>query len=315
MTQHENPPLRPEAYLAERLSWMQDAVEVMGAERTADPLEVFPEATEPRDAAEALPLDEDQETKLREVAGRFGIGGEMDIRINAEVQILEGGKPWKVDAEAAIAGDAQTVIFAGSPYRTIGKDESDYLKEKYGVDLGDHSEYDMVRFLAEQQEGYEPLEVPETQPFGYDISHNNQLVEQPTEQLIKIGTIDERPVMLLGVDRENYTDEEGQAKYRNQPDSAALMGFISLVLSAEGDETSAVGLNTSTTYPSRAVDTVRAGLAHGRFFDVGMYGRQTLADVRGQEVAEPTGMNQIPGELHAMHKKLLALQTEIEASA
>lgn len=313
MTKHEGFSLSPEAYLAERMTWMQDAVEVMGAERSADPLEVFPEATSTRDDAEALPLTDDQQTKLREVAGRFGLGGEMDVRTNAEVQIMEGGKAWKVEAEAAIAGEAQTLIFAGSPNRIIGEDESNYLAAKYGISVAGASEYDMVRLVAEQQEGFEPLEADEVQPYGYDMDRTYSFSEELTGQLVRIGDIGDRAVMLIRVDRvdnENYTGKKGEHPYR-QPDSAALMGFASQMLSAQGDETSAVGLNTSTTYPSRAVDTVRAGLDYGRFFDVGMYGRQTLADVRGQEVAEPTGINQIPGELHVMYQKLISLQAEL----
>lgn len=305
-------PKSPEAYLEEHKEWMRDALEAVGADREADPLEVFPAPTEPRDKAEGLPLSEKEKDDLRKAAGRFGIGGEVDVIFSANTQILEGGKPWKVESEAIVAEGASTVIFAGSPHRKIGQDEQEYIRDKYGAEQEGDSELDMVRFLAEQQEGFESLEEDETLPFGYDIDNNHELMTKPTGQLVKIGQQNGQSILLLRVDRENYEDAEGNLKYRNQPDSAALMRFISGTLSTSGDETSAVGLVTSTTYASRAVDAVRAGLDSGRNFGVSMYSRQTIADVRGLPVAEPTAINQIPGELHAMHQKDLLLEQALQ---
>ncbi len=310
----ENIQPRIEAYLDERAQWMADAVELVAGDRTANPFEVFPEPGEVRAEGQGLNLTQEQEAQLREVAGRFGIGGESDVVNAARAQILEGGKPWKLEAEARIAGQAQTVLFAGSPYRKLGQDETEYLGQKFGEVAGE-TEYDMVRQIATAQEGFQPLEEPEVLSFGYDIHNNHALVTEPTGQLIKIGTIDNRDVMVLRVDRENYTDDEGKQKYRNQPDGAALLRFVSDVLSASGDEDSSVGINSSTTYASRAVDTVRAGLRSGRMFEIGMYGRQTLADVRDLPVAEPTAINQIPGELHEMWVKLQQLRTEIDSAS
>lgn len=304
-----------EAYLSERAAWMADAVEVLTGDREADPAVVFAPATEVRDDAAPLGLTAEQETFLREVAGRFGIGGEANVYSRAEVQILEGGKPWKIEAEAQIIHTAKTILFAGSPYRKLGQDETDYLKAKLpeGTEPADN-EYDMARQIAGLQEGFEALEADEVLPFGYNIQNNHSLVSEATGQLVRIGKLEEADVIMLRVDRENYEDEDGKAKYRNQPDGAALLRVVSEVLSATGDDTSAVGINSSTTYASRAVDTVRAGLKSGRTFSVGMYGRQTLADVKGEPVAAPTGINQIPGELHTMQEKLVQLAAECDAS-
>lgn len=307
-----------EAYLSERAGWMADAVEVLAGNRDTDPSIVFMAPTEVRDDAEPLVLTDEQETVLREVAGRFGIGGEANVNSHADIQILEGGKPWKIEAEAQITGGAKTILFAGSPHRTIGQDETDYLKTKLPEGIEPASdEYAMARQIAELQEGYVALEADETLPFGYDIQNSHALVAEETDQLVRIGKLGEADVVMLRVDRENYVDENEEDtkkrnKYRNQPDSAALLGIVSEVLSAAGDETSIVGINSSTTYASRAVDTVRAGLKSGRTYSVGMYGRQTLADVKGEPVAEPTGINQIPGELHTMQEKLVQLATEYE---
>lgn len=306
-----------EAYLSERATWMADAVEILTGNREGDPLVVFPAATEVRDDGLALDLSDEQENALREVAGRFGIGGEADVKSGAEHQILEGGKPWKIEAEAVIAEGAKTILFAGSPYRKIGQDEADYLRSKLPEDVEPaQDEFAMARQLAERQEGFVGLDADEILPLGYDISNNHSLVNETTGQLVRIGKIGETDVIMLRVDRENYIDKAEEDpnkrnKYRNQPDSAALLRIVSNVLAASGDETSSIGINSSTTYASRAVDTIRAGLTNGREFKVGMYGRQTLADVRGLPVAEPSHINQIPGELHEMYSKLLLLKGEI----
>lgn len=310
MTQHEQGNGNIETYLRDRQVWIQDAVEVLGAERSADPLEVLPAATEVRDDAEALDLSSEQQAQLREIAGRFGVGGEADVVANTEVQILEGGKPWKIEAEAAISGDSQTVIFAASQARKVGQDELTYMANGYGLDVEELAEYDVAREVATRMEGFTPLDEAEVLPFGYTVDEENAYVGEATGQLVQLGDISGRPVLLMRVDRDYYENDQGATQYR-QPDGAALMRVVSEILRASGDESSGVGLVTSNTYASRAIDAVRAGLDAGRFFGVGMYGRQTLAEVGGTP-PEPTPINQIPGELHSMHQKLLSLQAEIE---
>lgn len=319
--------LQTEAYIAERQRWIGDAVELLTGDRSTEPTQVLQAPmTGPNEARAdqaGLELSVEQELSLREIAGRFGVGGEQDIKSNTDQEILEGGLPWKVEAEAinvlvrnrdteTIAHSPKTIIFSGSPFRKLGATEISYLELKFGT--AGTTEFDMVRQVAEAQEGFEPSEQDEVLPFGYDIQNNHELKDEATGQLIKIGSIDGTSVVLLRIDRENYTNDEGEPKYRNQPDSAALMGFISGVLTACGDETSSVGFNTSTTYASRAIDTVRAGLKVGRSFNFGMYGRQTLAEVKGGAVAEPTSIHQIPGELRVMHDKLQQLAAELQAS-
>lgn len=303
-----------EAYLAERQAWMREAVEVVTGDPNQDPLEIFPAATEVRADGQALELTADAETALREVAGRFGIGGEKDVHSGSNHQLIEGGLAWKIDAEAAITDATDSIVYAGSEHRPINReDEVAYMKNRLGEDVAvGANEYEIARQLAELEPGFEPLEEDIVLPFGYDISDGFKLVQETTGQLVQIGTNNGRPVTLLRVDRENYVDEEGANKYRNQPDSAALMGIISDILTAAGDEESTVGMNTSNTYSSRVIDAVRAGLRRGRSFDVGMYGRQTLADVKGEAAAEPTAINQIPGELHTIYAKLQQLEAELK---
>lgn len=312
-----------EAYLDQRQQWMGDAVVVYAGEEqeNRDPLSVFPEPTEVRTAAPAPELTSDQETALREIAGRFGLGGEADVLSAADYQINEGGRARKVDAEARINQGARVIIYSGSPDRLfnpdnpIDKDEIAYLEERLasGTEVA-KTEYDMVAQVAGWQEGFVPLEVPEVLPYGYKLQSDHEVtfVAEPTGQVLKIGECNGAEVLHLRVDRENYFDEEeGKNKFCNRPNSAALMGFVSDMLSAQGDETSSVSINSSTTYASRAVDTVQAGLGHGRPFLVGMYGRQTLAHVESKPIAEPTEIHQIPGELHEMQVKLLQLREAV----
>lgn len=297
-------------YVRQREAWLADGVEVLTGSREGRPADIFPSPTEVRDDSAPLALTDEQEAALREVAGRFGIGGEVAIPAACDYEIIEGGKPWKMDAEASMSTGIQ--IFAGTPYRTIGNDEATYLRAKGYVDTTEPlSEYDVAQIVASKQPGFKELGVGVVLPFGYDIDNEHALVHERTGQLVQIGTNNGEPVLCLRVDREVYVNDEGKSRYRNQPDSAALMGFISDALTANGNETASVGLLTSSTYASRSIDAVRVGLGRGRQFAVGMYGRQTLADVKGEPVAAPSGINQIPGELHTVATKLDALKQAV----
>ncbi|MEI9913802.1 MAG: hypothetical protein WDN66_02245 [Candidatus Saccharibacteria bacterium] len=299
-------------YINVRLAWIDDAVEVMGQPKGTDPRTVFEapmaDATKARDDDEGLVLTDDQEANLREISARFGIGAETDIYSRADIQIVEGGKPWKIEAEASVAS-GNTVIFAGSPFRQIGEDEQSFLSEKHDVSTL-RSEFDVARFFAEQQPGFEPLENEEVLPFGYELNPDNDILNKTTGQLVKIGEINSRPVLLFRVDGLSYI-KDGKTMQLHRPDSAKIMGIVSRILSASGDTSSSVGVISSTAYASRTIDTMRAGMTQDRFFDVGMYGTETLAAIKG-EPAKPTAINQIPGELRVAYDKLLLLQAEVE---
>ena len=310
------PQLSTREYVQERMQWVAEAVGVLAGDSSLDPQQVLPAATEVRADGQNPNLTVEQEFALREIAGRFGIGGETDVHSGADHELIEGGLAWKIDAEAAIAQPNKSYIFAGTPHRPVNReDEIEFMKKRLGdaVAIGT-SEYDIARQLAEAQEGFLPIDKDMIMPFGYDITNGFQLVAQQTGQLVHIGDIGDKPVLHLRVDRENYTDEtDGKIKYRSQPDSAALMGFIADVLTAVGDNASTVGMNTSNTYSSRVIDAVRAGMARNRSFSVGMYGRNTISRVKNEAVAEPTAINQIPGELHTIHSKLQLLDSELKS--
>lgn len=312
----KNPQDSIEAFIAKRKSWLDEAARIVGGEGAA-PSEVFLPPTEVRADAPELDISEEEEAQLREIAGRFGLGGEQDIMTGADVDIIEGGKPWKVLAESAISSPTKLKVFAGSPYRKIGTDEVEFVQEKYGDTAGQiTTEYDMVWRIAREQDGFTPLDEEEVLPFGYDIDNEFAISQEPTGQLVRIGTIEQSDgevtdVVVLRIDREEYIDEAGASKYRNQPNSAQVMGIISDVLTAAGDEESAIGMVTSSTYPSRSIDAVRAGRQHEREFRTGMYGRQTLAGMKDGSVAKPTQLEQIPGELYVIAEKLKKLAEEV----
>jgi hypothetical protein len=268
----------------------------------------FPKPTEIRADAEGWDLTQEQEEKLREISARFGIGSEQDILSSSEIVLLEGGKPWKVASELAISSGASTLIFAGSPNRKLVADEHEYMAAKKGGSVENETEYDMVRRIAQNAEGFVPLEEDIILPFGYDINEDHKITETPTGQFVEIGSINGAPVVILRVDRENMPD----GKYQNQPNPLQLLNVVAGVRAAAGDQTSSIGILTSNTYASsRSVGVVEAGLRSERDFTIGMYGRSTLAEVQGKPASEPTPINQIPGELYVIAEALQSLQDTI----
>ena len=300
-----------EQQITDQNAWLQEAVQLVTGTEKGNTLEVFLPPTEVRDDASNLDLTFDQETGLREIASRFGIGAEVDIPSGADYDVLEGGKPWKILAEAKMASGIK--IFAGSAHRNIGDDEKTFLAENYRLandNMATMTEYDMAAFLASQLGRFVQEELQDT-GFGYEITQGNKSLSRDTGQLLRIGNIDGQAVYALRVDREDYVDEEGKKKYRHQPDGARLLGFVGEWLTIQGDNSSVVGLNTSNTYASRALDVVKAGLEAGRSFSVGMYGRNTLGKIAEDRVPGQTPINQIPGELHVIASKLQDLEALI----
>jgi hypothetical protein len=137
------------------------------------------------------------------------------------------------------------------------------------------------------------------------------MVNEATGQLVHVGeTSRGQAVQILRVDREIY-EERGESKYRFQPDSAALMGFVADAMEAQ-DQEGGVALVTGNTYASRQYDAIRAGVSRGREFGVAMYGRATIAAVRGIDMLPDSPLNQLPDDLRSTYEKLRLLQAELE---
>lgn len=302
---------------------LRAAVEVVSPGNTeAGVLEVFPKSGEVRCEGEVIDLTPIQEASLREVVAQLGTGRRTD-RTAEQIGIgpgydadIEGGLPWKVLAELAVAADAGTFIMAGSPHRQVGPAEVRFLYER-GIPFNGSSEHDMVRSIVEVEPGFVQNETgDEVLPFGYDIDDNHRLVQEPTGQFTLIGHIDGRPVILMRVDRENYIDEtDGKPKYRKQPDVRDRLRILSDIRAARGDnETPIVCVDSSTYQPSRDVDGVRVGLmpqSNGRRFGVVTYGMDTLGSIKGEPSAPPVLAN-VVGEVHRTGEQMVKLRQELK---
>ncbi len=315
MTTYESTVPTPEQYAQALLNQVDSvlgrAVEVLVPEKAGErPLEVFPSPTEVRDDAQPLSLFPEQEAEARGIVVEFGFGRETDMTLSEQGLfgahvIIEGGQPHKIMAEAKMVLDdtasmPATIVFSASKSRTVSSGAERTSADRLGVGAdGEYTEYDVARRIAEQLDGFVALDQDEVMPFGYDIHHAQALVEEPTGQLTTIGYVGKTPVVLLRVDREDYTDESGNPKYRLQPTTADLMRIVGAVGTTLGDEKSPVAFVTSATYqPSRMVDGAIAALGNQRIVGVATYGTARLAAVKGEAVPAPASLNQLPGELH-----------------
>jgi hypothetical protein len=300
--------------VAEQLGWLNDAAEIIGGQG-AEVTGVFTQAPEVRKDAPEPNWTEDQTAQVREIAHRFGYGAEQNVLsgVRGGIRVAEGGLAWKIAAELAVIDQEEgleSIVFAGSPYRKAKPEELAFIKDKYEVELQDGTtEYDIAHFFA-QTKSSRLADKPVVMPFGYEVSEGNPTLAMGTGQLVHVGETDSgQAIQLLRVDREIYQEDDNQ-KYRYQPDSAALMGFVADVMEATGQE-GGVALVTSNTYASRQHDAVRAGLKRGREFGVAMYGRKTLAEVKGVEMQPDSPLNQLPGDLRSTYEKLQLLQAEL----
>jgi len=315
-------------------SVVQEAAEVVSGVEGTDPQVLFPLPGEKRDEDPGFELDESQETQLRELASKLGFGRETDrtpemagLSVGYDA-IIEGGQPHKVEAERRlVAATAGRLIFCGSPNRKITADAERQsaahvltnLRRESGVEdatIGDEvSEYDVIRQIAEAQPGFVP-QADEDLGYGYDINARNLVLPvDGSGQFKQIGHIasqfGDAPVIMMRIDREDYTDAEGKPRYRNQPDSAAVVRIVSDVTRMQGDIETPIAFVTSATYePSRAVDGYRAGITTDREVKVVTYGTSALAAVRGEDPV-PASITQLPGELRRAYDQTQQLRTEL----
>lgn len=305
--------------VSEQLRWLNEAAEVIGGPNASIPA-VFDLPPEVRDDAPMPDWTPEQTERIREIGQRFGYGAEQTVSsgLTGGVRIAEGGKVWKMMAEAEAFNDEKSpdsLIFAGSPYRNLGEDEKTFIEDKFGPESVsaqiDETEYDIAIMLAKKQADGVLLDRPVIASFGYDISEGNPTINQPTGQLIKIGeTSSGQAVQVLRVDRDIYDG----SKYRYQPDSAGLMKFMADVLTAQGKASDPVALVTSSTYASRQVDAIRSGLDSGHEFGVAMYGRSVIQAL-GASTPPEMPLNHLPGDLRITYDKLHQLRIELQTGS
>lgn len=320
----------PEQYAREVLERSKkalgDAVEVVAGNRDADPLKVFPAPGEVRNEDEGLQLSDEQAAKLRAAAAELGFERQTDLPLSeAGLQgahvIIEGGQPHKIVAEAKMvvedaAANPKTIIFSASPYRRISSDaEKISARNQFGGQEPE-TEYDTSRMVAEGLAGFVAHKEELVLPIGYDINNEFGVTQEATGQFVEIGRVGDTPVVLMRIDRESYTDEEGKAKYRKQPGFAEVMAVVAEISSVLGDDQAPVAFVTSGTYePSRSVGAARSAIRTERVVGVATYGTARLAEVNSTDVPEPRRLEQLPGELHKMANEVAQLETVLSPQA
>jgi len=311
---NQDPALQGQAVIAERVSeqltWLNQAAEIVGGPG-AKPDEVFDQPPQERRTARTPNWTPEQEAGVREIAHRFGYGAEHNVPsgLPGGVLIAEGGLAWKIAAEAAAFEDEagpRELLFAGSPHRVLHEDEHEFLDKRLGLTLPEYAtEYDLAHLFARRQAG-EPGGQEQVLNFGYELTEGNPTVQQPTGQLVFIGeTSKGQSVQLLKVEGAVAPEDESKPPaYR--PGPGELMRIMADVTALQGRKQEPIGLATSNSYASRLVDTISAGIKHGgRQFGVAMYGRRTLAEIKGTPIQPATPeLNQLPGELRETYDKL-----------
>lgn len=327
-------------FAKERMGWIETAALQIGGEN-ATVETVFELPPEVRDEALVPDWNEEQEATARELGQKLGYAAEHDVVSELEgIDFLEGGKVWKIIAEVEAAG-GRTLVVSGSPHRLIGEDEKDFLVKRfasrlhegrgpeqkeemsseYRQSLEGKTEYDSAADIAAELVAsglfVENVTTPnpdrKTLSYGYALSKGNPTVTEPTGQFIDEG-IDRRgrKIILMRIDQEDYFDEEEQKpKYRFQPDALRRMGIIADITSQQIHTETPIIFVTSNAYPSRQVDTIRAGLVNGRKYGVTMYGRETLARVKDEPMLPGARLNQLPGDIRIMYENLQKLHAEV----
>lgn len=299
----------------EKLGWLESAAQEIGGPN-ATPESVFtPLNSDNRSQAPDPNWNQRQQAVARELAQHLGYGSEYNVisGLQGGVRLLEAGKIWKVLAETDVLDQENNVsmlVFAGSPYVPLGADERDFI-ERRGHDhiVGATNQYEATLAVARQL-----VETPDEQvaSYGYELSESNAVKFEPTGQFMRLGKAENgQDVVMIRVDREEFTDDGNQDRYRYQPSQQRLMTMLSEILRHAGDTDSPIGLITSNAYASRQFDTIRAGLTDGRRYGVAMYGRETLAHMKGEPVAPATPLNQLPGELWLAYNKLRLLESDL----
>ncbi len=268
------------------------------------PVDVFPAPTQPRAEAPDPQWSADQEQGMRAAAAEFGFGRTTDrtigeLGLTGAHVVYEGGKPWKIEAEAAMVGaddyaQPASYTFAASPNRKIGEDEKTYIADKFGAHP--ETEYQVAQMVAEKTAGFVAHAQSKILPFSYDVTNKFAPGEQASGQLVEIGTIGEAPVRLLRIDHEDYIADDGSNKYRNQPRTGDV---VKLIADTQPEDSAPIAFVTSATYQaSHELAAVQSGLAMNRPVGVPTYGTARLAEVKGESVPAPAPINQLPGELH-----------------
>ncbi|MGI0133684.1 MAG: hypothetical protein ACREBW_01840, partial [Candidatus Micrarchaeaceae archaeon] len=224
------------------------------------PEAVFPERTEPRNAAPDPEWDAATANTMRRILGEFGVGRGTDENISAlglphgpVVAVVEAGQAHKIKAELEmieqdVASPIAQIIFAGSPKREIkSSDERASTVRQLGKMPDTYTEYYVAGQMAMHMKGFTALPQPEILKQSYTVSRESGFTvgTDETGQFVKVGTAYGADVILMRLDREDYTDSEGKPKYRNQPEYGDVMQIVSASVTVAD---TSVAYLTSNTY-------------------------------------------------------------------
>jgi hypothetical protein len=332
-----------EAMVASAEAALARAVAAVNPENPhANPLEVFPPATEVRDETAEPQFTADQEGTLRTVLGEFGVGRTGDLTmteagLGAGHAVIEGGQMHKIAAELIavqndIASPKSIIVTASKHRKTIPAERTtaarfmDISEEQVAT-----TEYDGALQLLAHMQGFQALPEPADASFSYDINNGHEVSDARTGDLKVVGHVGSSPVAVLEVKRENYVDAEGKAKYRNQPDAAQVLTLVDAALrhpqvaqelgiatpgpdlKLVGDNSTPIAHITSGTYaPSRMVDSARASLQTGRKIGVATYGTARLAAIKQEAAPAPVPARQLPGEVNRLAEQVTKLRRTLE---
>ena len=304
-----------ESQVAEKLSWIYESAEKIGGPgATPETVFVAPSKDDRERGAAAQSWTEDQETELYALGEKLGYASEFNVPTGliGGVRLVEAGKTWKVMAELealkADEQDVEQIVLAGSPFVALGDDEKAFaVQEGHDHLTGAESQYDVALILAR---GLVAEADERTLPYGYAVAEGNELIAQPSDQLKHLGkTAAGQSVEVIRVDRQ--VNEDGS--YSFQPSQLRLLGILSEILTARGDSTSGAGLLGSNAYASRRFEVLRAALRDGRQYEVGMYGRATLAAVKNEPMLPGARITHLPGDIRLSYDSLKALESELKS--
>lgn len=239
------------------------------------PLEVPGERRADSTLPDGFELTPDTEATIRMIAAeKLGIGISEDITLDTVglhkngVTVIEGGQSHKMLAELTLALETNhigPIVVSSTEHRMIKLTKDDEkVKERANtaklLDISEDSVGDTEFAVA--------LQVIERLP-GFDVSHNDVAIED----LVKVGTINDRDIYVYSIPRMSYEAENGELKYR-QPSISDQTLYIQRIIEAP----EAALVTSATYYSSRAVGS------KGRF-KVAAYCSARLARVRGLDTA------------------------------
>ena len=243
-------------------------------------------------------LTEAQITEIRAEAAKIGIGAEQSTGLQeaglpiGSTVIAEGGLPNKMLAQLKMISENERnpglIVMSASQTRVAGKGDATRMQQitaTLGVetpDVTDKTEFELAEMTARLHSGFTPDEQPETLQFGYEI-HDGGITpkEEATGQVVRIGSIGDSPVVVVGVS-EMHRDDSGKNFYR--PSVADLTGVASKIAtdySAEAEDLPVATVTSNLYGPSRRLQNP----------DTLTYGTKVMEEVVGEASAPATIQN------------------------